>query len=286
MRTLPKPSFSTGEVLLKCISNYSDTELLNRFTNSKEEIVDWSNFLEEKINNNEVYTIEEGVTPREITDTEMVKVYKDKFSKQKQPGRTYYDKLMNLPINDMCPICGYRTVDSLDHYLPKEKYPIFSISPINLIPTCMGCNKKKFSDAPTRPEEEYIHPYFDNIENDLWLYAEIIEELPISVLYKVKPHNSWDDVMSERVTKHFKRFKLGQLYSSYASEELSGKIFSLKQSFEQGGTSVVKRELQKEVESLRFSHVNSWKTALYTALYESDWFCEVALDYSIEKILM
>jgi hypothetical protein len=285
MRTIDRPKFSIEEVLLKCISNYTDADLVIRFTKSKEEIIQWGNILEEKIRNNMVYTIQEGFTPSDISKIEMIKIYTDKLSKQNQPGREYYNLLMKAPRNHLCPLCGYRPVDSLDHYLPKEKFPVFSVTPINLIPACMGCNKKKFTDKPTNAEEEFIHPYFDDIEDDLWLYAEINEELPLSIFFRVNPHETWNDVKKERVKKHFTRFKLGQLYSSYASEEISGKLFLLKKAFEQGGESNVKNELLRELESLRYTHINSWKTALLAALYESNWFCGEALKYSIEDLL-
>ncbi|MGE7975541.1 hypothetical protein ACQKOK_22045 [Bacillus cereus] len=110
------------------------------------------------------------------------------------------------------------------------------------------------------------------------------EECPITIYFKVKPHEYWDEVTKERMKKHFTRFKLGQLYSSYASEEFSGKVFLFKKAFERDGANYVKEELLRELESLRYLHVNSWKIALYTALYESNWFCEEALYKSIEDL--
>ncbi|HDR6315494.1 TPA: hypothetical protein QCU53_002225 [Bacillus thuringiensis] len=105
-------------------------------------MTEWSEFLEGKITTHTVSTIQEGCKPTNISKTEMLKLYTDKLAKLKQPGRVYYDKLMDSPLNHMCPLCGSRPVDSLDHYLPKEKFPAFAISPINLIPACLGCNKK------------------------------------------------------------------------------------------------------------------------------------------------
>ncbi|AWX56928.1 hypothetical protein AB432_018565 [Brevibacillus brevis] len=287
MRRVPKPNFSTEEVLLKCISNYTDTDLVRRFKASKGNIADWSNILQKKIETNTVSTIvEDKCIPPKITKNEMVKLYTDKLAKQGQPGREIYNDIMDLPKHRLCPICGYRPVDSLDHYLPKEKFPALSISPINLIPACMGCNKLKSSSKPNSPEEEFIHPYFDNIEDEPWLYLKVVEELPLTVYFIAEPsQSSWDDLKKIRVIKHFSRFRLGQLYSSYASNELSGKIYSLKSSFEQGGAALVRDELLKQIESFKYAEVNSWQIALYTGLYESQWFCEEALKKPIDKIL-
>ncbi|OIK08810.1 hypothetical protein [Bacillus sp. MUM 13] len=286
MRTLPRPPFSTEDVLLDCISNYRDPDLHIRFLSSKEEIVEWSEILENKIKAHTVSTIEsDKCIPQNISKSEMIKLYNDKFSKKGQPGRLYYNDIMDLPKYRLCPLCGYRPVDSLDHYLPKDLFPALSIIPINLIPACFPCNKRKQTSRPSSAEEEFLHPYFDNIEDKLWLYSEVLEELPLTVVFKVQPHNEWDEITSKRVKYHFKKFHLGQQFSSYAGNELSGKIFRLKESFDQGGSSVVRDELLKEKESYRFSKLNSWETALYSALYDSNWFCEEALKHSISELL-
>ncbi|QNK89826.1 hypothetical protein H7992_09325 [Sporosarcina sp. resist] len=286
MRTVPRPNFSTDEVILKCISNYEDEELVSRFKDSIEEIVEWGSVLKEKIETNTVHTIEEdSCIPRIIDKAEMIKLYNDKFSKQGQPGRDYYNTIMELPKHLLCPLCGYRPVDSIDHYLPKGKFPVFSISPLNLIPACFGCNKRKKEKKANKAEEEFLHPYFDNIEDDLWLYSAFEEKIPLTIFFNVNPHESWDDITKERVRKHFNIFQIGQLYSSYASSDISGNIYNLKKIYDEGGASALKNELFRTVESFQYAQVNSWQTAMYSALYNSEWFCEEALNYSIEDIL-
>lgn len=42
-----------------------------------------------------------------------------------------------------CPVCERQDATDLDHYLPREKFPEYSIHPYNLIPTCHRCNNKK-----------------------------------------------------------------------------------------------------------------------------------------------
>lgn len=42
-----------------------------------------------------------------------------------------------------CPICGRQDATDLDHYIPRQILPEFSIHPFNLIPTCHRCNNKK-----------------------------------------------------------------------------------------------------------------------------------------------
>jgi 5-methylcytosine-specific restriction endonuclease McrA len=69
-----------------------------------------------------------------------------------------------------CPMCGSPTTGSLDHYLPRNAYPEFSIMTSNLVPACSHCNSgvKGNTYRGTTPER-FIHPYFDAFTNvPLW----------------------------------------------------------------------------------------------------------------------
>lgn len=70
-----------------------------------------------------------------------------------------YKVQMEELVGKRCPICdcsfAYSQV-TLDHILPKSKYPIYSIIPINLVPICYNCNMKKGQVVP----KNVLHPYF------------------------------------------------------------------------------------------------------------------------------
>lgn len=63
----------------------------------------------------------------------------------------------------LCPSCGEDGApNTLDHYLPKGKYPHFCVTPMNLFPMCDACQdekKEKTHDAATA--RFFLHPYFD-----------------------------------------------------------------------------------------------------------------------------
>jgi len=61
-----------------------------------------------------------------------------------------------------CPMCGSMGTGTLDHLLPKAKYPQFSILSINLVPACHTCNNKRGEALTGRGGERVLHPYFDN----------------------------------------------------------------------------------------------------------------------------
>ena len=68
----------------------------------------------------------------------------------------------------VCPYCdGPNDRPDLDHYFPKDDYPLLACSPWNLIPICSGCNdlNAKGTGAPLtvgspNSTDEWLHPFF------------------------------------------------------------------------------------------------------------------------------
>ena len=52
-------------------------------------------------------------------------------------------KIKSIPKYNKCPFCGVGRVSTLDHYLPKTKYPTYAVTPVNLVACCAECNKKR-----------------------------------------------------------------------------------------------------------------------------------------------
>lgn len=274
MRRINKPTDDVIEVFSICISNYQDDELRKRLNSCKDFIELATIEFEKKVSRTRTHTIPiHDKVAGKISNKEMCKVYDDKMAKKSGPGRVYYDKFLSAPKNSICPLCGVRQVSTLDHYLPKMKYPSLAVTPSNLIPSCKDCNFTKHDDTFSSAIDETIHPYFDNIENELWLYAQILEdEYPIVSYYAKKP-KAWDDILFGRVANHFELFELNRLYATHAAEEISSirrKLFKL---YYHIGVNAVKEQLKEDMESCEAVHLNSWKSALYRALYNSEWFC-------------
>lgn len=109
------------------------------------------------------------------TENIVKKLYKNKLVNPKEKAGLYYEKIINyqksekvsspIKFNDefkTCLICHTSEVDNLDHYLPKAKYPILSLNPINLIPICIKCNRNKIDYIPKSKSDNLIHLYFDD----------------------------------------------------------------------------------------------------------------------------
>lgn len=275
MRRLTPPGDDPLDVFRACISRVKDTALKARLTSVEGTVVAEANAYRAAAAAAELHTLPPQSNVGGIVSTaEMTDVYKLRMARKGTPGRSVYDKLMKAPVLGRCPLCGQRIVTTLDHHLPEAHYPALAVVPTNLVPACADCNKAKHDTIPHTIEEQTFHPYFDDVEDELWLRAEIIGSSPASLRFHVDPPADWDAAKAQRARYHFKIFKLGALYASHAAEEVVGISASLGMIFARGKAAGVRAHLQEQAASRKSVHANSWQTATYTAMAASDWFCE------------
>jgi hypothetical protein len=208
-----------------------------------------------------------------VTVREMSDLYDEKMVRKGAVGRHIYDRLMVAPMLGLCPLCAQRIVSTLDHHLPKSKYPALACVASNLVPTCTDCNRLKRDKRPESEGDQTIHPYFDDFEDDRWLEAEVVENVPPAVRFFVQPPVEWPAERSERARYHFALFRLAVLYTAQASQELVSIVYHLERLFEASGEVGVRSHLAEQAASREAAHTNSWQTAAYRALAANDWFC-------------
>ncbi|MFT0182984.1 HNH endonuclease [Pseudomonas benzopyrenica] len=216
--------------------------------------------------------------PIDITKGELGNLYSYYFVGQGKPARVHYDRLLLSSPEQRCPYCGFGHVKTLDHYLPKSKYPKYSTLISNLVPACNDCNlSAKGSTFPGTANGQPIHPYFgpDELYTTPWLFADIIESDTPHTTYYVSAPYGWDEVNVGRVRAHMSNFGLYARYSIEADRRIST-LRSRNRMF--AGTAGPEdiRLLMQEMLAIEESRAtNSWETALFRALYNSDWYCEV-----------
>jgi len=273
MKKLNKPSDDYLAIIENCISNYKSAELRAKFIEAADFIIEEGKNFDFKIQAKELHTIQpDELVNDTITRKEMLKLYDDKFAKAGQPGRIHYDKLRSMVPNGRCPLCGIKQISTLDHYLPKAKFPVFAILPLNLIPACRDCNTDKLSQIATCYAEETIHPYYDDIDSDQWLNTTISATSPVRFSFYIEPPAMWGSEMEQRVEKHMEVFSINKLYASHAAEELSNIYHQLNKIFHALGADGVREHLKDGFETRYFASKNSWQTAMYKAMYQSEWF--------------
>ena len=162
MRKINPPTISVKQVFEDCIENVRDKAFKSALYASVPTIeaaeIDYHN----KKQNNTLYLFpQNNIVSPTVNATELKKIYTDRLIKKDNKGRVHYDSIFFSAPNGRCPLCSHREANTLDHYLPKSLYPILSVTPLNLIPSCMECNKGKLIDVPTSSATETLHPYYD-----------------------------------------------------------------------------------------------------------------------------
>ncbi len=275
MWTVQRPSFDPEDTFLLCISRVRDTNLRQRLRQVRSTIADDSDDFKTKATNAELHLVEatDGVG-NVVTTDEMVAVYDRRMAKKGSPGRVIYDQIKSLPKYDTCPFCDHRDVSTLDHILPKAEYPSLAVTPLNLVGSCMECNKSKLTLVPSTAGEAILHPYFDNVGGHRWLNATVVAQTPCAVVFVVVPPTAWSAVVRQRAKAQFKLLGLASLYTNQAARQISNMRLNLRQHFDDSGRAGVRAELVRQYESYSANELNSWQAAMYRALSESDWFCD------------
>lgn len=211
---------------------------------------------------------------RKVNGEELVKVYTLRMVPKKAKGRPIYDRILSAPVNGRCPFCGIGTVNTLDHFLPKTHFPVFSVVPNNLVPACTWCQGEKMEYFPTTAGEQLLHPYFDDFDQDIWLVADVVAGSPAAFRFHASPPANWTLDDKARVAAHLKELNLSLLFSSNAGSrltEIRGRLVKL---HDAGGLDPVRAHLAEELSSLEEDSKNSWVAAMYRAAVASDWFCD------------
>lgn len=272
MRRLNRPPFAARDVLKLCIDSIQDKQLTDRLASIGDEVVAAEAAYIQHGDQQKFFQIPQTLGIGRLSLNEMKRVYKETFAKSTRT-RKIYDQIKKQPVNDICPMCGQRTVGSLDHYLAQTLHSALVVAPINLVPACNDCNKAKLNAQPATAADQTLHPYFDNVDDGTWLHAVVEETIPASVRFFANPPTDWSPVKRERVINHFRRFGLGALYASHSGAELTNIRYGIQRIAERGTADDVRAELVNRAESARVAHINSWQTAMYHALADSDWFC-------------
>jgi hypothetical protein len=204
---------------------------------------------------------------------DMVKLYSNVLSKKTSKLRYIYDEIKAGAKFDICPLCEHGVVKTLDHYLEKQPFPIYAVAPINLVPCCSDCNKIRSTQTPKSASDQTLHPYFDEVSDQVWLHAEITPTAPVVAKYTALRPSAWNKLKQDRVQSHFRVLALSELYSTQAAVELSQIRSAMIEIGKSEGQIGVQAHLAEQADSRSAVNRNSWQAALYVALKTSQWFC-------------
>ena len=206
-----------------------------------------------------------------MIDSELlIKSYTTKFRNKDYEWRAYYDAIKLSSMHNICPYCLVGTANTVDHYLPKETYPMYSVHSYNLIPACRDCNTNKGSKIPFNDNEFFVNPQYDSLCDYEWLSVHIIIDKSIGFKYSINDKMK-DENEYSKLSFHFEKLELSMLYSSNSSSQFSGERKEFKDIFDSKGPSILKDEICKRRDSWISGHgVGHWKSAYYQSIVECD----------------
>jgi len=283
VRSLPKPIAAFYDVFDLCMEGVGRAVLKKNYEDIRGDLYkDASDYdvlaaqgdLWKIVPNNQ---LKDDVVVGNVTKKQLRGLYSNYMVAEGKPGRAIYDGLMASAPLEMCPYCGVGRVSTLDHYLPKAKFPRLSIVVENLIPACKDCNMgTKGTAVAVNAESQPIHPYYEGVDfnSAQWLFCDVLQTSPATIIYYANPPVSWSPVDRKRVGAHLKSFDLSARFSFQAAEELS----HVRQTFIQyyrNSPSNERRDYLVQLETAEYAlRPNSWKRAMYQALSNSQWYCD------------
>jgi 5-methylcytosine-specific restriction endonuclease McrA len=166
---------------------------------------------------------------------------------------------------DLCPYCSLNQNPDLDHYLPKDKFPEFSLHGRNLIPICPQCNRKKKTTFKTKQGGRYfLHAAFEpTIDRPiLEVLIDYANSVPV-VTYLIDDKGALPATELLIAERHFVKLGLADRYRKRAHGALS----SLKKSLRTKSARVVARVLNTKISAaVHGKPDNDWEAALYRAV--------------------
>lgn len=178
-----------------------------------------------------------------------------------------------------CPFCGIGESSTLDHYLPKETYPSFSVFSQNLVPCCGRCNNKKgerLLDAATNVRL-FLHLYFDLLPNEQFLLVTVnVRPAAIILTFRVRRPEGVTRARFQQIASHFRLLELADRYRRMSLDELRGQYRALDRLY---GASADATRVADEVNSWADTlaaefGTSHWRVSLYRALAASNDFCD------------
>lgn len=119
-----------------------------------------------------------------------------------------------------CQYCTINSVNSLDHFVPKDLFPEFSVHPNNLIPSCTECNSKKLVRWINNNQHFFLNLYIDLLPNNQYLFVElnVVSLNNIDINFKVENVNKIPISLYTIINSHYTELDLFQRFKDKSSD--------------------------------------------------------------------
>lgn len=190
-----------------------------------------------------------------------------------------------------CPYCGISESSHLDHFLPRAKFPEFSIYSPNLIYVCSICNSTYKGDDVVNSlgERKFFNPYFDNFIEDIqFLKCEIKVENGIYPEFKfyIEDLSSSNDYEYKVIRNHFEAMHLQTRYMEQIVKEEFKRfrneyINKKSRIYYETSMDEIKGDIDKKLRGYQDENINNWEKVFWESLKESD----ECLNLIVDKVI-
>ena len=274
MRNLEKPSTSKSRSHLeKNIKKYKYGGKWKGYTPSSSEIDDIIDLYEQ-------YDVATGAERLELSlpsgfSKALIAEIEKAYGKTAE-GKDLFELRSQVLSNVIsCPVCGIDQPKEIDHFLPKKKFPVFSIYLGNLVPLCHQCNHKKGSKTGSEEKGRFLHPYFDILPEKQFLFANLdFSQSSFSFDFYASISSADGSDFEKHLNYQIEKLNLVERYAREINLYLGSLAPSLWGSFNAKGPIGVAKFLtaQADYETKRF-HINDWHAVVLAALSENSEFC-------------
>ena len=221
-----------------------------------------------------------SLTKKHLTD-----LYDEYMVGTSGASRKIYDDIL-VAAGGLCPFCGgIGHVFTLDHYLPKSNFPLYSVMPENLVPCCRDCNTGKNASFGAANHQQTLHPYLDSEKyfTERWVQAEVCRTNPILVEFECAPPSGWSHTDKGRVQQHFVDYHFASRFGIQAGAELA-RLADLRTGSLRGLSPDAFRAFLLDNADSKDFDLNGWSRTMYSALAAAEWFWMSPINTSTRKL--
>lgn len=282
MRKLPLPSFDFATTFTKTLDGIGKNSLKNKYLTQITNVKSIEDDYIKNAKSSSLYTLPRirsgrGVNPivhGTLKKSDLAKLYTQYFACEGKPARDIYDGL-KVTTNGKCPFCGeIGHVRTLDHFIPKANFPLYSVLPVNLVPCCRDCNSDKLNTFSETLDNQTLHPYFDDDKyfTQKWVEARVVPGDPPVLEYYVSPPENWEKHEKSRVTAHFIEYGLAKRFGIEAGADIPETIYTRKNILYNQSPEEYSEYLREKSNNSALS-INNWRRVMFASLANDSWFC-------------
>lgn len=173
------------------------------------------------------------------------------------------DRILNT-----CQNCTINEINSLDHIVPKDEFPEFSVNPRNLFPSCTKCNGHKNVIWRENNKSLFLNLYLDDLPEEQYLFCNpTFDDDKITLQFTVENRFNIEQSLFELIYNHYTRLHLPKRFKKNSHDT----IYELNKEIKKYKDKIDKEELIKTIkedvlEEKKYYGFNYWKSIIKETL--------------------